>query len=267
MKHAWLIMAHNEFEVLQQLVSLLDDGRSDFFLHYDAKLQKLPAISVEKGRLFILDNRVDVRWGSVSQIEAELALLEAAQAKGPYSHYHILSGTHLPLRSVDELLRFYDAHPEESVARFWPEDAADADFKLRRYHFPLGHYKFGKPWRRRLCQRTWQGVIKVQKVLGIRLLKNETFVKTDNWLSLSEAACRYLLAHRAEILNKYRWSFCGDEYFAVSELQRNGSAYPVFDCQQLLYVEFQKDTPRSFPLSERVALMEKGYLWARKFTA
>ena len=32
MQHAWLIIAHNEFGVLQKLISMLDDGRSDFWM-------------------------------------------------------------------------------------------------------------------------------------------------------------------------------------------------------------------------------------------
>ena len=95
MRHAWLIIAHNEFDILQRLVSMLDDARSDFFVHIDAKVHELPALKVERGRLFMMENRVDVRWGSVSQIEVELALMETALQHGPYDHYHILSGTHL----------------------------------------------------------------------------------------------------------------------------------------------------------------------------
>ena len=266
MRHAWLIIAHNEFAVLQRLVSLLDDARSDFYIHIDKKVKVLPALSVEKGRLFILDDRVDVRWGSVSQIKAELVLLETAQRQGPYGHYHILSGTHLPLRPVEELFRFYDGHEGQEVLRLWPSDEGDADFKLRRYHFPLRHYKYGSSLQRLLCQKTWQVVIKIQKILGIRHLRGCAFRKSDNWLSLSEVGCRYLLGHRDGILNKYRWSFCGDEYFAASELMSHPDEFKFYDCQQLLYVEFLGDTPRTFQLSDLPALQQSGYWWARKFT-
>lgn len=267
MRQAWLIISHNEFEILQQLISLLDHEQSDFFIHIDAKVQNLPALTVEKGRLFMLDKRVDVRWGGVSQIEAELVLLEYAHQKGPYSHYHILSGTHLPLKPIEELLQFYNGHQSEEVMRFWEADPGDADFKLRRYHFPLQHYKFGRPLRRRLCQLSWQCVIKVQKMLGIRHLKEDTFIKTDNWLSLSETACHYLVSEKNRILRKYKWSFCGDEYFVASELEAKTEEFTLYDCKNLLYVEFQKDTPRSFTLQEYPQLQDTGYFWARKFTA
>ena len=267
MKQAWLIIAHNEFDILQRLVSMLDNERSDFFIHFDKKVKDLPVITVEKGRIFILENRVDVRWGSVSQIETELVLMEAALLHGPYGHYHILSGTHLPLKPVEELLAFYDSHEGEEIIRRWPDDPGDADFKLRRYHFPLRDYKSPDANRRRLCQMTWQVVIKSQKILGVRHLEEYTFCKTDNWISLSESGCRFLVKRKDRILQKYRWSFCGDEYFATSELLASPTAFKIFDCQKLLYVEFQKDTPKTFTLAEYPRLQETGYWWARKFTA
>ena len=266
MHHAWLIIAHNEFAVLQRLISLLDHERSDFFIHLDAKVRDLPTLKVEKGRVFMLEKRVDVRWGSVSQIETELVLMEFAHQKGPYSHYHILSGTHLPLKPVEELFQFYDEHSGEEVMRFWEDYSGDADFKLRRYHFPLSHYKYGGPLQRRLCQLTWQSVIKVQKLLGIRHLKKNTFIKTDNWLSLSETACNYLVNEKNRILKKYKWSFCGDEYFVATELATKPVEYTLYNCKNLLYVEFLKDTPRSFTLQDYSQLQDTGFLWARKFT-
>lgn len=267
MRHAWLIIVHNEFEILQQLISLLDDTRSDFFIHFDKKVKVLPKLAAEKGRIYILDKRIDVRWGSISQIETELVLMETALKHGSYGHLHILSGTHLPLRTVPELLGFYDAHAEEEVVRYWPEDPGDADFKLRRYHFPLSHYKYGNNLQRRLCQLSWQAVIKVQKILGIRHLKDDYFIKTDNWLSLTQNACKYLVDNKIQILNKYRWSFCGDEYFVASELSKSPDIFKLFDCQQLLYVKFLGDTPRTFHLEDYPKLRQTGCLWARKFTS
>lgn len=34
-KHAFLIMAHNEYDILNKLLLLLDDERNDIFIHYD----------------------------------------------------------------------------------------------------------------------------------------------------------------------------------------------------------------------------------------
>ena len=48
MKHAFLILAHTEFEVLKLLVSCLDDPRNDIFIHFDRKVPALPEIRTQK---------------------------------------------------------------------------------------------------------------------------------------------------------------------------------------------------------------------------
>lgn len=37
-KHAYLIMAHNNWKILEKLLILLDDKRNDIYLHIDLKL-------------------------------------------------------------------------------------------------------------------------------------------------------------------------------------------------------------------------------------
>ena len=44
MKHAYLIMAHHEFEVLGKLIQAIDDKRNDIFIHFDAKLKSYPVL-------------------------------------------------------------------------------------------------------------------------------------------------------------------------------------------------------------------------------
>ena len=264
-KAAWLILAHDEFPVLQHLVSMLDDERSDFYLHFDAKVKDLPTIEVERGRLFVLKDRVDVRWGTVSQLQAELKLLGTAHQAGPYNHYHILSGVHLPLKPFDDLMRFYDEHLNEEIMRFWPENEGDTDFKLRRFHFPVRNFKSPVPWRRNLCQKTWTAVLKVQKVFRIRHLKDCSFRKTDQWLSVTEAACSFLIRNKERILRKYRWAFCPDEYFIASELLSDAQ-FKLFDCHNLLFVEFDRESPKAFPMTQYDEIQKTGYWWARKFT-
>ena len=41
MKHAYLIIAHNEPDVLKTLLLMLDDERNDIYLHVDARAVEL----------------------------------------------------------------------------------------------------------------------------------------------------------------------------------------------------------------------------------
>lgn len=114
-RHAFLIMAHEQPQLLQRLVDRLDDERTDIYLHVDSEAPfDGSEISTRRSRLLMVEPRVDVRWGHTSQIEAEYALLEAS-ADGDYSYRHIISGTHWPLRPVGEILDWFDAQEGRTV--------------------------------------------------------------------------------------------------------------------------------------------------------
>lgn len=63
MKHAFLIIAHNNFEQLQLLVSLLDDVCNDIYVHIDKKTKELPNLHVNEAELIILKKRIDIKGG------------------------------------------------------------------------------------------------------------------------------------------------------------------------------------------------------------
>ena len=259
MRHAFLIIAHNEFGVLRRLVSMLDSEGNDIYIHYDLKVRELPVVTTKASRLFVVPKRIDVRWGTVSQIAAELTLFEAALKNGEYDFYHLISGTHLPLKSIGELDSFYQSHKRREVMRVWEEDPGDADFKIRRYHLFNGKIKSGH-------DLAWRIILKIQKLFGIRHLKKETFIKTDNWKSLTQKAVEYLVENKAEILRKYRRSLCGDEYYAASELAKYPGLFRIKNCPELLYVEFDHESPLEISLDRYEELRKTGYIWGRKFT-
>ena len=80
-RHAYLIMAHNHFDFLKELLGCLDDSRNDIYLHIDKKAGSFDPNQFTKvlnsSRLFFTE-RLDVRWGGYSQIACELLLLKTA---------------------------------------------------------------------------------------------------------------------------------------------------------------------------------------------
>ena len=47
MKHAFLIIAHNEYPVLEVLLSMLDDERNDIYLHIDNRALKEQKVNAQ----------------------------------------------------------------------------------------------------------------------------------------------------------------------------------------------------------------------------
>lgn len=75
MRHAYLIIAHNNEPLLQMLISILDDNRNDIYVHIDRKADfDGSTLRTSNSLLTILHERYDARWGDFSLVEAELEL-------------------------------------------------------------------------------------------------------------------------------------------------------------------------------------------------
>jgi hypothetical protein len=267
MKHAWLIIAHNQFGILQRLVSLLDDERSDFFIHIDKKVRDLPNVHVDHGHVYFLSNRIDVRWGTYSQIQAEMALFSTAMEKDTYDYFHIISGTTLPLKSIDEIDAYFEKLAGKStVIGLCKDDPYQETLKIHRYNLFTRNYASNKPFRRQASQFLWKSGIAIQRLLGIRINRDSVFYKASNWVSLSRDAVQHLLSRRDAIEKTYRYSFCGDEYFVPSELMASPSFKDcVINDEFYLKHNIGRSNAETLRLEDFPALRQSQYLFARKF--
>lgn len=267
MKHAWLIITHNDFDILQRLVSAIDYPQCDVFIHFDRKVSVLPTILVKESRLFILSERVDVRWGSISQIQCELTLLKQAQKLRSYDFYHIISGTTLPLKTWEQMNAFFETHRESSVFTPIHKDLPYQEkLKVRRINLFLKHYN-EKGFRGRICQFLWKSGIAVQRIFKFEVNKGIDFYKASNWLSLTDEAVSFLLSRESEILKTYRYSFCGDEYFIPTELMASPLQNKICSDDHYLLHNITRSNASIFSLKDLPSLRETGFLFARKFTS
>ncbi len=116
MKHAYLILAHNEYEVLQELVYALDSKDNDIYVHIDKKSKSLPNLSTKFSRLIVLDKRNKVWWGTGTQVFTETHILRIALHSGyQYDYYHIISGIHYPLKPLQEINDYFNSINGKSV--------------------------------------------------------------------------------------------------------------------------------------------------------
>jgi hypothetical protein len=130
MKHAYLIIAHNEFDILEKLLMLLDDVRNDIYIHIDKKNKNFPFdefLKITRYSPVYFVERLNVCWGDFSMVKCELLLLKAAVRK-EYQYYHLISGVDLPIKSNKEIHDFFDAHNGMEFVHYNPENMAE---KLR----------------------------------------------------------------------------------------------------------------------------------------
>lgn len=268
MKHAYLIIAHHEFEVLQKLVGALDDDRNDIYIHFDKKLVTTPKLVTNRSTLHVIDNRVDIRWGHVSQIEGEYCLFEESyKQEERYDFYHLISGVHLPLYSQDYLHAFFDSRRGKQI--FMPMTTSDfqTDLKMRRYNLFTKTFAHKHKTMARLSQLAWNVAHRIQRKLDIKRFKHVSYAYASNWVSITEEAVAYLLENKKEILRKYRYTFCGDEYFVPTELLHSGLSWDVKYDERLLLHEVGNAHAKTFGLSDYPLLINSERLFARKFSA
>lgn len=264
MKHAYLIMAHNQFLTLQELVSALDDKRNDIYIHFDKKVRTVPVLQISHSQLVILDDRVNVIWGDVTQIKAEYALYKAAFEPGKYGYYHLISGTHFPLKNNDDLHNWFAACKGASIFRHVPLTDEEVQMRFGLYHFFLKHLVDQNPTINKLYHLGWRSVLSIQKTLGIR--RNTSFIrgKASQWCSLTEDAVKLLLSNEKEALHHFRRSFCCDEFFVLSIVQDSG--LPLLFDDRICFVEFVRTTPKLFSEKDYAMLMASDSLFFRKMT-
>ncbi|MFD2598318.1 beta-1,6-N-acetylglucosaminyltransferase [Sphingobacterium corticis] len=212
MKHAYLILAHNQFEVLEFLVTALDDTRNDIYIHFDAKVKTLPKVHVNKAGLYILEDRTDVRWGDISVVEAELKLFEKAQQIQNYSYYHLLSGVDIPLKSQDYIHQFFAKHRGKEFIGYSKGDSSDhIERKVRRYHAFPRDFRPSNSAGNLIKKSIRFAALRLQFLLGIKRNQNINFKKGTQWISLTNSFVSYLLSQKIDILKIYKNTFCADE--------------------------------------------------------
>lgn len=208
-KHAYLILAHGQFDLLRLLVSALDDERNDIYVHIDLKSGSIPTLKTQRAGLFFTSRRVKVYWGDVSQIEAELLLFEEAIQNGPYLYYHLLSGVDLPLKSQNEIHRFFDLHEGQEFIGFSKVTDYEITRKARRWHLFPHHFKSGNIMIR-MCRAL---CLRVQEFLNIKRNNDISFRKGPNWVSITDDMIRFLISKKEWALKSFRNTFCCDELF------------------------------------------------------
>lgn len=276
-KHAFLIMAHNEFDILEKIIKLLDDKDNDIYLHVDKKakfdfsyFKKIPI----KSQLFFT-KRIDVKWGSVSQIKCEYILFKAAYSKH-YDYYHLISGVDIPLTTPVKMHNFFEKNNGKEFVTIDNHDDIDQDGleRICLYHFfvPWAHSK--NRFKRKFFEKFHFRSLNFQRNLKINRVKNEkvNFRKGANWVSITDDFVGYVISKEKWVRKVFKFSFCADELFIQtllynSKFYKNICSLKNDDYVSLRrYVDWKRGLPYTFKLSDYEDIITSNCFFARKFS-
>ena len=287
-RHAYLIMAHNEWELLNTLLSLIDDPRNDIFLHIDKKVKAMPDLYQPKhSKLYFTPKRYDVRWGDVGQVHSEMHLFRTAYEHGSYQYFHKLSGVDLPIKSQDYIHDFFDKHEgKEFIGFFTLTDFIKGDIeRKRRHYYFLMRWNYRTPfvpkWKVTLAKIVRHAALKIQDILHVDRGNELTFRTGHNWVSLTGDAVKYLLDQEDFINRRFAHTTCGDEMYKHSILISNPEIRErIYDLEDgihscMRFIDFNRASaeqkrrgePYTWQDGDTEELLKSEYLFARKFSS
>lgn len=272
-KHAYLIMAHTQPELLKKLVGLLDDEKNDIYLHIDSKAINFPMEEIRseiKKANCLFTERTDVTWGSYSQINCEMVLLKEA-VKTEHQYYHLLSGMDLPIKSQDEIHAFFEKY---NGLEFVDEDLPQiSEAALSRVKYR--HKFFGKAG----SMKDILGALetKGQKFLGVDRTKkygNIVFQKGRNWFSITHGLAKRVVEKESWIQEVFGQTVCGDELFLQTVARNSEFASKICNPNTMpevpdtRYIDWNRgnnNNPYIFRIEDFQELKSAPGIFARKF--
>ena len=276
-KHAYMIIAHNEFDLLEILVRLLDDPRNDLYIHIDAKVQDFDFARfqrlVQHANLQFTPRRLSVTWGHSSQVMTELLLLQTALAgedpAQPYAYYHLISGVDLPIKSNDEIHAFFEQNEGKEFVHF-SKNEPDPAFATR-----IRYYHLFRKKRNFFTKVLAQIAFRLQVLFRVDRLKGQNLVvqKGTNWFSITGAFAKYIVGQGSRVDRLFAYSYCGDEVFVQTMLVNSPFAANLYmpncnndqmACARL--IDWERGNPYVFRMADYDEIMQSPAMFARKFS-
>lgn len=270
MKHAYLIIAHTDFKLLENLISLLDYPDNDIFVHLDKKIDYNIKYNPQHSNIYLVpDNkRVDVKWGEDSQIHSELALYRLAKETGKYDYYHLMSGVDMPLKTQKYIHNFFERNMGTEFIGLM-QNAWRTETKLMYYHFFIS-----RPTHKNIRHWLHVGIVAIQKILHLKRKRMgwSILAKGANWSSLTSDAVNYILDRELMIRKRFKHTMACDEVYKQTILINSPFAEKFYSKTDeykgcLRKVDWKRGNPYVWQLKDYDELINSEMLFARKFSS
>jgi len=212
MTAAYLIMAHRDPPMFRRLVAALP-GNTSIIAHVNARADAEP-FKMGCPSVTFVDPRLSPNWGTWSQVEVEIKLLEVALADPNVTRCTFISGQCYPILSAAALV----AWQNESVDRLEIAPAPNADRGKPAW-------RFDRRWRKRGFRNPDSFVAKVLEEATRKFaprrdpavaLGGRALYAGSSWWSFTRSTAEYALdvAHNNDAMRRYfSHVFIPDESF------------------------------------------------------
>jgi hypothetical protein len=271
-KIAFILLCHKDAPaIIRQAQRLTATG--DFVsIHFDARAKAADFAQITEA---LADNpsvcfatpRIKCGWGAWSLVQATLNAVEAAERSFPEAtHFYMLSGDCLPVKSAAYAHRFLDAHDRDYVEsfNFFTSDWIKTGLKEERLIY--------RHWFNERTHKTWfYRSFRLQKALGLaRRIPDDIEVQIGSqWWCLRRRTIERVLQfcrERRDVVRFFSTTWIPDETF-FQTLVRHLVAEREIESRTLTFKMFSDyGMPVSFYNDQYDLLISQDFLFARKIS-
>ena len=279
MRHAILITTHDNVEISKNLLSLYDDKNIDFYFLIDKKAKSyneevLKDICKKSNVYFV--PKINIYWGSFSQIQAEYILLENAVKKS-YDYYHLISGCDIPLYTKNEFFDFFEQNKGKEFVEYSPKEIAEKNKvqdRIKYYYVFMESVREKSAIKRKPKTFLREFFLKLQKLLKIDRTKGKEFQYGSNWFDITDDFAKYVLKNKPWVIKHFKKTCCADELFLQTLLFNSpfysNSYYCLNEKNRILqrnrYTDWTRGQPYTFKKEDYNEIINiKESLFIRKF--
>lgn len=261
MKRIFLIQAHKDVEYINDLIEQLNHDNFIIYIHLDKKSNI--DLNLIHPKAILIRDRIDVRWGEFSQVEATLnGIKQIVSEQSNFSHIVLLSGQDFPLKNNLQIDDFLDANVKNS---FMDYNLITKDGKFSNFEWRYNHYHF--PSSQILIRKIYNLLIRLNLIEKFNRKKIEgiNYYWGSQWWILNKPAIDYILNASTPRLKKYfKYVFCSDELFFQILLLNSNINLNIINKSLKFMIWDEYDHPKKLSLEDFSVIDFENNLFCRK---
>lgn len=271
MKHAFLILAHNNLEVIKSLLYQLDDKDFDIFIHINAKVKNFPFTDLEEcisiAKLHFV-NRVAIGYCDYSMVEGIKMLMKTA-SESYHDYYHIVSGADMMIKTREKFKRFFELHKGMEFVGFSKNYVEE---RVRYKNYFVAKCRQKSRYLSVFFIKIRKMLIAIQRKLHIENIPPYEVRKGSDWYSITHEALIHMLTEEPRFKNYFYRSYCPTEFFAQTILWNSQFKEYLYNYdsvdennESLRIIDWERGNPYVFKIDDYEELKNSSGMFARKF--
>lgn len=271
-KQAICIQCHNKPEQLNYIINHMPAQYFDFFIHVDLKSDIFDQIDKKENVFF--SERIDVRWGQFSQVEATLKLFQMLHTER-YSYVHLISGNDYFIKPIHYIYDFFsESNNNEYIqSNILPGTCTWSWGGKDRYEcwYPQWMIKRPKEKFYRYLRVGYREFIMRTKVFKRKNFPVPNFYGGSQWFSLTGSCVGWIknyLADHSEYIQFFKHGVCVDEVFFSTLIQYSPFRENIVNDNLRFMIWSGTDSggPKDLENADISQMKESNYFFARKIT-